>query len=57
MTIKLFDISGRVVHAEQVRLLTGTTHQLRLSERLAHGTYTLQLSGPAGSSEQRVIVK
>lgn len=57
VTIELFDITGRVVHAERAHLGANTTYHLRLTDRLADGTYTLRLTGPLGSSEQRVMVK
>ncbi len=56
VVIELFDVTGRSVHREQVRLTAGAVHAIMPAGRLTQGTYTLRLGTGAGSITRRVVV-
>ncbi|MGV9012212.1 MAG: GEVED domain-containing protein [Flavobacteriales bacterium] len=56
-TLQLVDLSGRLIHTEQVLLVPGTLHALSLAGQLAAGSYVLRISTAAGSSSRSVVVQ
>lgn len=55
-TIELFDVSGRLVHAERASLASGAQHTLGV-DKLTRGTYTLRVTTATGRAAQRVVVR
>ncbi len=56
-TLELFDVAGRLMHAERASLASGAQHTLDLSGKLSQGTYTLRVTTATGRSTQRVVVR
>ena len=56
-TLELFDMAGRLVHAERTSLAKGEQHTLNLEGALVQGTYSLRFTTADGRSEQRVVVR
>ena len=56
-TLELFDMAGRLVHAERTSLAKGQQHTLNLEGALVQGTYSLRFTTADGRSEQRVVVR
>lgn len=56
-TMELFDMAGRLVHAERTSLAKGEQHTLNLEGALVQGTYSLRFTTADGRSEQRVVVR
>ena len=57
VTIELFDVAGRLVHAERTGVAAGALHTLDLQGPLTPGTYTLRMTTAGGRSAQRVVVR
>lgn len=55
--IDVLDLSGRLVHSEQLYLNNGQRAALNLNDRLANGAYTVRLTNSRGSTTQRVVVE
>lgn len=56
--IELVDATGRIVHAEQRAVSTGALLPLAVGGKVAHGSYTLRMTGPGGElHQQRVVVR
>ena len=56
-TLELFDMTGRLVHAERTSLAKGQQHTMDLEGALVQGTYSLRFTTAEGRSEQRVVVR
>jgi hypothetical protein len=54
--LELLDMTGRLVHTEQLIVVSGELSQVSLAGRLAPGTYLLRLNSDLGRSEQRIVI-
>ncbi|MBP9080456.1 MAG: T9SS type A sorting domain-containing protein, partial [Flavobacteriales bacterium] len=55
--VAVLDMTGRLVHAGTMNMMAKGHNTLRLAGQLAAGTYLLRLTGEAGRSEQRFMVR
>ena len=55
-TIDVLDLTGRTVHSETSRLISGTTHTMDLSQ-LAQGQYSLRLTVNGNRGQQSLMVR
>src|SRR5690606_34372807 len=56
-SIRVLDVTGRTIHAEQADLRAGEPYPLLLSGKMKVGSYFLHISGPAGNSVIKLMVK
>ena len=55
--VAVLDMTGRTVHTGTLNMVANGQTALRLAGQLAAGTYMLRLTGDAGRSEQRFMVR
>ena len=56
VSVRLFDLSGRVVRTLESRWSEAGQHQLRIEHGLAAGIYLYRVDSPDGSSSGRLVM-